>query len=609
MKHIIVGTAGHIDHGKTALIKALTGFEGDTLKEEQKRGITIELSFSNMEQNGANVAFIDVPGHEKLVKNMIAGAFGFDASLVVVDSKEGLMPQTKEHLEILNILKVKNIVVALTKADLVSKSTLKAQEEAIKDYIKELKNLNIFAIVPTSIYDKESINSLKDTLFNLPKEQRKGSNLFRYYVDRSFSIKGAGVVVTGTVLDGKIEVGDKVFISELQSLATIKNLQVHEQNVQKAFISQRVAINLANIKKPIQKGMLLTKKGYIRGFNTIDVYFEAILNQSIRHNSVVNFHIGTKQIEAKILLYESQEKAKSGFAKIEFKDKVYSIFDESFIVTFKNRVLGGGRVINPINEPLKKRKKLPLLKALHNRDFKSAFNILIDAHKKGFGLISSMQRFNLSHQEALNIAKEIDNIFIDEKNLVIYPIETLDRLKEQIKEIYSKNQYAMLSAKTIEDKLSWASLNLAQNALDSLQKSGFLIKQNNIYKKSDIKEDNLEKILEDKIYNILKNDGITPQAPYNIYDTLDIDKKLGDNALKSLTKAKKVTRLSHNLFIESSALTNLMQNLREIIKKEGYLDIAVFKKYYNLSRKFIIAYLEYLDNFSDIKKEGNRRSF
>jgi selenocysteine-specific elongation factor len=606
MKHIIVGTAGHIDHGKTALIKALTGFEGDTLKEEQKRGITIELSFSNMEQNGINVAFIDVPGHEKLVKNMIAGAFGFDASLVVVDAKEGLMPQTKEHLEILNLLKVKNIVIALTKADLVDTPTLKAQEKVVKSYIKELKNLNIYAIVPTSIYDKNSIQNLKNTIFTLPKQLKKSNNLFRYYIDRSFSIRGAGVVVTGTILDGELNIGDRIFISELQSQATVKNLQVHEKDVSKATISQRVAINLANIKKPIQKGMLITKKGYIRGFNTIDIYFESILNHKIHHNSIVNFHIGTKQIEAKILLY-NQKKASSGFAKIEFKEKVYAIFDEPFIITFKNRVIAGGKVLNAINEPLKKRKKLPLLEALNSKDFKTAFEILIDAHKKGFGLISSMQRFNLSHQEALDVAKEIDNIFIDEQNLVIYPTQTIEQLKNYIKNIYTKNQYAMLSAKSIEDKLKWVSPNLAQVTLNMLEKNGFLTKENNIYKKSDIKEDNLEKIIEDKIYTILKNDNITPQAPYNIYDSLDIDKKLGDNALKSLTKAKKVTRLSHNLFIDTLTLTNLMQKLREIIKKDGYIDISMFKLYYPISRKYLVAYLEYLDKFSDIKKEGNKR--
>jgi selenocysteine-specific elongation factor len=607
MKHIIVGTAGHIDHGKTALIKALTGFEGDSLKEEQKRGITIELSFSNMQEGETNVAFIDVPGHEKLVKNMIAGAFGFDASLIVVDAKEGLMPQTKEHLEILNLLNVGNIVVAITKADLASKELINSQIASVQEYVKELKNLTIYDILPISIYDDNSITKLKDTLYSLPKVSKKSSDLLRYYVDRSFNIKGAGVVVTGTILDGSIELGNKVYISELGSLVSVKNLQVHEQNVQKATISQRVAINLQGSKKPIQKGMLLTKKGFLRGFNTIDVYFNSISNNSIKHNSILKFHIGTKQVEAKVLLYSNLEEENSGYAKIELKQKVFSIFNDPFILTKDNRVVGGGRVLNPINEPLKKKKKLPLLNALKAKDYKEAFSILIDSHKRGFGLISSQQRFNLTHQEALAIAQEIDNVYIDESNLVIYPIETKIRLKELIKEIYNKNQQALLSAKSIESRLSWASLNLIEQSLIELEKIGFLTKQNSIYKKSTIKLDNIEKVIEDKIYTILQKDGITPQAPYNIYDSIDIDKKLGDNALKKLTSAKKVTRLSHNLFIETQALVNLMQELKNIIKKEGYLDISVFKKHYNLSRKFIVAYLDYLDNFGEIKKDGNKR--
>jgi len=607
MKHIIVGTAGHIDHGKTALIKALTGFEGDTLKEEKKRGITIELSFSNMEQNGSNVAFIDVPGHEKLIKNMIAGAFGFDAALVAIDAKEGIMPQTKEHLEILNLLNVKNIVIAITKADLATNEQITKLKHTVSEYLKELKNITLFDMTEVSIYDNASIENLKQILFSLPKQVRKNSNLFRYYVDRSFSIKGAGVVVTGTILDGSLSVGQKVYISELESQSVVKNLQVHEQDVKSATISQRVAINLQSVKKPITKGMLLTQKGYIRGFKSIDIYFNAILNNTIRHNSKIIFHIGTKQIEAKVLLYSTQNELKSGYAKLEFEQKIYSIFAEPFILTRSNRVIGGAEVLNAINEPLKKRKKIPLLIALKQRNFKEAFEILIQSHKKGFGLISSMQRFGLTHQEALEVAKQIDSVFIDEQNLVIYPQETKQKLKDSIKQIYTKNQQALLSAKTLQDKLKWCSQNLAQIALNELEKSGFLTKTNNIYKKSTIKLDNIQNIVEDKIYTILQNDGITPQAPYNIYEFLDIDKKLGDNALKKLTSAKKVTRLSHNLFVDTNALTNLMQELKAIIKKEGFLDIGIFKKHYPLSRKFIVAYLDYLDNFGDIKKEGNKR--
>lgn len=167
MNYAIIGTAGHVDHGKTALIEALTGFIGDTLEEEKRRGITINLSFSSMQNASTNVAFIDVPGHEKLLKNMIAGAFGFDGSLVVVDANEGIMPQTKEHLEILNLLHVKNIIVALTKKDLATPEVIEQRKYEITEHFKGLSNLKLVHIIPVSIYDKASIETLKNALFCL----------------------------------------------------------------------------------------------------------------------------------------------------------------------------------------------------------------------------------------------------------------------------------------------------------------------------------------------------------------------------------------------------------------------------------------------------------
>ena len=256
MRHIIIGTAGHIDHGKTALIKALTGYDGDTLEEEKRRGITINLSFSSMQSHTTNIAFIDVPGHEKLVKNMIEGAFGFDASLVVVDANEGLMPQTIEHLQILDLLKVPNIIIALTKSDLVNSKTIDNQIKQTIKYLKDFTNLTLKAIMPVSIYDKKSIEDLKLQLFSLPNITKKSNGLFRYYIDRSFSIAGAGAIVTGTVLDGSINVGDKIFATSYEKEIVVKNIQVHGKDVQTAFASQRAAINLQNPKVPPKKGLL-----------------------------------------------------------------------------------------------------------------------------------------------------------------------------------------------------------------------------------------------------------------------------------------------------------------------------------------------------------------
>ncbi|MDR0467868.1 MAG: selenocysteine-specific translation elongation factor, partial [Campylobacteraceae bacterium] len=349
MKQLIIGTAGHIDHGKTALIKALTGYDGDTLEEEKRRGITIDLSFSSLEQNGNNVSFIDVPGHEKLIKTMISGAFGYDGALVVIDAKEGLMPQSIEHLYILELIGLKHIVVALSKADLVDEEWIKKQTLQIKEFFKaSFKNLEIYDILPVSIYDKSSIELLKNSLFSIPAKEKIDRGIVRYYVDRVFSLKGIGTVVTGTILEGVLKKGSKAFICELQKEITIKNLQTHDKNVQNVQQGQRVAINISDIShNNIQKGFLITQKGYIRGFSSADIFVNLLPKRKIPHNSNIIFHIGAKQVEARILYYDVNKE--SAFAKVEFKEELFLVFKEPFVITQNGRVCGGGEVINAIN--------------------------------------------------------------------------------------------------------------------------------------------------------------------------------------------------------------------------------------------------------------------
>ena len=608
MEYSIVGTAGHVDHGKTALITALTGFEGDSLEEEKRRGITINLSFSSMQNEAKNVAFIDVPGHEKLLKNMISGAFGFDASLVVVDANEGIMPQTKEHLEILNLLHVKNIIVALTKKDLATPEGIVQRTYEITEYLKTLQNLHLVEIIPVSIYEPSSIQTLKNALFTLPITPKKSNGLFRYYVDRSFSIAGAGTVVTGTVLDGTIKVGEKLFAPELEKEFVIRNLQVHDHDVEAAYSSQRTAINLQNAQKTaFEKGALLCKKGFIRGFDVADVWIESIGGHTLKHNTKVILYVGTKQVEARILFYETEESMERGFAKLQFDHKLFLVHDEPFIICSSGRTIGGGRVLNPINDPMKKKVKLALLKALGVKDFKSAFTILVEMHKHGFGLISSNQRFGLNHEEAIVIANEMSDVFVDEKGLVLYPVTMKNELERIVQAIYTKNAYALLSASSLSLKLKWASIALVESVLQKLCDEGLLDFVGGIYKNAQIDIDNIETLIEEKLYDTLLKAEFTPDAPYNIYDELDIDRKMGDDALKSLTRAKKVVRLEHNLFVTTIALSAMMAHLREIMRKENGIDIKAYKEHFDMSRKYLVAYLDYLDNFDDVKKEGNRR--
>ena len=608
MSSIIIGTAGHIDHGKTALIKALNGFEGDSTNEEKERGITIDLSFSNMSKGQQNIAFIDVPGHEKLVKNMIAGAFGFDYVMLVISANEGIKPQTIEHIEIINLLGLKEIIVVITKKDLVTPDELELKKEEILEFLKDF-DFEIKFIQEVSIYEQISIEKLKNQLFSIKNSTKQEENFFRFYVDRVFSPKGIGTVVTGTVLGKKCELDEKLFICQSQKETKIKNIQVHNQNAIEANISNRAALNLQGVNiTALNKGDLITKKGHIRGFDGIDISFKCLKNKKLNHNQTYTLFVGAKKIDVKVLLFDCITNLENGYATLKANENLYTIFGEKIILRNANETICGGKILNPIIDPMKKNQKKRLLEALDKKDFISAYTELLEAHKKGLGIISSTQRFALSHEEAINFAKNMENVFIDAKELIIYPLDTKNEIKNFVKEIYTKNNYALLSNASINLRLKWASSAFIQLVLDELENENFLIRDVSLYRNANIKED-FAKDLEEIVLQRLKNEDISPTAPYNIYDDLDIDRKLGDDILKSLTAKKQVIRLQHNLFIHFESLNKIVKTMREIIKNDGFINISNFKNRFDLSRKYLITYLDYLDNYSDIKKVEDKRVF
>ncbi|MCT7595945.1 selenocysteine-specific translation elongation factor [Aliarcobacter butzleri] len=608
MSNIIIGTAGHIDHGKTALIRALNGFEGDTTNEEKQRGITIDLSFSNLSKGQQNIAFIDVPGHEKLVKNMIAGAFGFDYVMLVVSASEGIKPQTIEHIEIINLLGLKEIIVVITKKDLVTLDELELQKESILEFLKEF-DFDVKFISCVSIYDENSIEKLKTQLFSIKNSIKQEENFFRFYIDRIFSPKGFGTVVTGTVLGKKCELDEKVFICQTQKETKIKNIQVHNQNVLEANISNRAALNLQNIDaNSLNKGDLITKKGYIRGFDGIDISFKCLKNKKLNHNQTYTLFIGAKKVDVKVLLFDCISSLENGFATLKANEQLFTVFEEKVILRSGNETICGGKVLNPIIDPMRKNQKRNLLEFLEKRDFVNAYKQLLEVHKKGLGIISSTQRFALSHEKTIEFAQNMEDVFVDTKNLIIYSLSTKEEIKKFIKDIYTKNSYALLSNASINLRLKWASQAFIQTVLDELENEEFLIKDGLLYKNANIKED-FAKDLENIVLNRVKIEDVTPTAPYNIYDELDLDRKLGDDIFKALTSKKQLIRLQHNIFIHFESLNKIIKAMREIIKEDGYIEIHNFKQRFDLSRKYLVCYLDYLDNFSDIKKLDTKRVF
>src|SRR5215216_1730831 len=304
MKHIIVGTAGHIDHGKTALVKALTGIDADRLKEEKQRGITIDIGFADLTVGDYRFGFVDVPGHERFVKNMLAGAHGLDMVMLVVAADESIMPQTREHFDICRLLHVKTGLVALTKSDLVDEELLELARAEVEDFVggSFLEGAPIIAI---SSRTGSGIEELKGALVTLAAEVRPKavSAVARLPVDRSFSIKGFGTVVTGTLIAGELKSGDEIEILPAGARTRIRNLQVHGRDTDRAFAGQRTAINLQGVNvEQVERGSVLAPAGRLRATSMIDARLDLLPTapRPLTHRARVRLHHGTVEVMARV---------------------------------------------------------------------------------------------------------------------------------------------------------------------------------------------------------------------------------------------------------------------------------------------------------------------
>ena len=307
MKNVIIGTAGHVDHGKTCLIKALTGIDTDRLKEEKKRGITIELGFAYLDlNNGQRAGIVDVPGHEKFVRNMLAGAGGMDLCMLVVAADEGIMPQTVEHLDILSILGIKKGVIVITKTDLVEEEFAELVAEDVAELVKGTFLENA-PIVPVSVYEEKGLEELKKVLTDLcdslPERSEEGH--FRLPIDRVFTLKGFGTIVTGTLMEGKLKKDQNIVLYPENEPVKVRSLQVHSKDAEIAYAGQRVAVNVPDRKKEeILRGDVMATSDSLYPTMMVDVKLEVLKHteRSIKHGSRVHVYHGTKELLGKVAL-------------------------------------------------------------------------------------------------------------------------------------------------------------------------------------------------------------------------------------------------------------------------------------------------------------------
>lgn len=422
-KNIIVGTAGHIDHGKTTLIRALTGRNTDRLKEEQNRGISIELGFTHFDLNDdLRIGIIDVPGHEKFIKNMLSGVCGMDMIILVVAADEGIMAQTREHLDILNLIGIKNGIIALTKCDLVDRDWIELVKLDISDEVSGtfLENANIIEISST---EKTGIDRLKNEIIRIVDtlpEKDLNSNP-RLYVDRSFSITGFGTVVTGTLISGTLNLDDEILIYPSNKLTKVRNLQVHDNNVNVAYAGQRVAVNLANIKKEdVPKGSVLVQNNTFTESSIIDVKLKTInLPFEITNRTRFHLYLGSNEVLCRAILLENEELESNNeyIVQLRLEEPIISKRNDRFILRLFSPLytIGGGYIIDP-NATKKKRFNnfdIEQIKTLDNCNFKEYIYNYVDRFSDKFFLEKNY--YNFLSDSAKNISKLIDELIKENK--------------------------------------------------------------------------------------------------------------------------------------------------------------------------------------------------
>ena len=362
-RDLILGTAGHIDHGKTSLVKALTGIDCDRLPEEKARGITIDIGFARLDLGDFRLGIVDVPGHERFIKNMLAGATGIDLVVLIVAADDSVMPQTREHLEILRLLGLRHGAIALTKCDLVDETTREVVELEVRELVQGTFLENA-PLVRTSAHSGEGIPELKTALADVCRqvEQRSGAEWFRMSIDRSFIVQGHGTVVTGSVTSGRLRVGDEVEWQPRGEQVRVRSLQNHDQPVEEVHRGMRAAINLAGVHhEDVIRGQEVATPGYLVPSRTLTVRLHCLadVKRPIKHRAPVRFHVGTAEVMGTVSLLDSDAVKPGGWAlaQVFLDEPVMAVWGQPFVVrgSSATQTLGGGQVLQPVAKKVRRR--------------------------------------------------------------------------------------------------------------------------------------------------------------------------------------------------------------------------------------------------------------
>lgn len=631
MKHIILGTAGHVDHGKTALIKALTGTDTDRLKEEKERGITIELGFAQFTlKNGEKIGIVDVPGHEKFVKNMVAGAGGIDVVAMVIAADEGVMPQTKEHLDICQLLGIKKGIVALTKIDLVDEEWRDLVREDIRDFLKGTF-LEESPIIPLSAVTgaglPEFISALGEIVSST--DERADADFFRLPADRVFTMKGFGTIITGTLMSGKTKVGDTIQIMPGRIKAKIRGIQIHNDMVEVAVAGQRTAMNLQGIgKDTIQRGNILTPPDTFEPTVRMDISLKYLpgTGKKLKNRAPVRFHTGTSEIISRIILLDKNEiePGEEVYAQVILESPTVATAGDRFVIRSYSPVstIGGGEILDPIAEKYKRHieQKLTELQALKRADSLEKTRIIIErAGLRGIsdrqlsvrtGIPSNKQNKILegmfSRKEALLLDRDdfrvvSFSIYKTLQNKILQEIKTYHE-RFPLREGHPKEELRTRAGKFIDSKLF-------NNAIRDLEHEGHVVvEQENIRRA--YHSVNLKGKLEDlreNIAGIYLEAKLTPPSTKEIMESFSDRKTETVNVLNVMVNEGILIKINEDMYYHKEFIDTLRKDYKEFLLKNRESTPATFRDMTGLSRKYIIPLMEYFDKTKLTIRVGDHR--
>lgn len=611
MRYIILGTAGHIDHGKSALVKALTGTDPDRLKEEKERGITIDLGFANMDfpDDDLTIGIVDVPGHERLVKNMLAGAGGIDLVVLVIAADEGIMPQSREHLEICNLLKIKAGLVAITKMDLVEPDWLELVTSEAEDFVRGTF-LEGAPVIPISSKTGENLDTLKEQIkeVSLTTEPKPEKGLFRLPIDRVFTLKGFGTVVTGTAISGAAKVDEQLEVLPSGIKCKIRGIHSHGKALREAHAGQRAALNLQGVEKDdIHRGDTIVPPGRFTPTRAVDTELELLADAPpLKNRSLVHFYLGTSETVARLVLYGTNElkPGETRFCQLRLQDPVVAQNGDRYIIRrFSPLVtIGGGSVLNPY-PPRRRRRKdgtedLLVLKDGTLDEKIAAFVQQAALTGTNRAAVEGWIREELPLiAKSIKLLKEKGTLTEIEGTLVHKaPIEALkETIVKELTAFHKKNPLKQGIAKEevrtrlrIEPRL----FNGLLGALKEVAAQGEFLRLSSFKAALSGEEGGLKK----QILDILKSKKFQPSTRDELAKTLTTDPRRIADILKLMAEEGSVVRIIDTIYISREDFDDLISRLRDFFAKKPEMAVSEFRDLLGTTRKYALPFLEYLDS-------------